>query len=812
MGYNLNMSIEKHRLNKNGNGNKILPEQIDSLAEIKNILEGKTGEEELGKAYYANKNQPEDKPVGPKSGGKSSNTKIEEKINENSKRHEEMKKMRKTGSFEKPTIKEERQAEKGYKNQESKKYWSKINEIVELIKNGGGITKVVIHGNPIFDRPDNFEKLHGKKGWNGGYESLDEKKFIDEGPAIEINNDFDTNGALLLLKELAESSPEFFAEGAVIEIIPKGTNETFTKTKFTQNNKQVERKIELILYIDVGNKNISIETINEKGQSNVHIYADHHGEGGGYETSATQIVYDIGKAGNMFKEGKKISKEKLNFYQRMSQLINKVDNLNFIDELTEKSKEEGKKRLVDINYLRENFAYSLYSLSKFLPFETVLEILGKLDQKSELVTNKYLTKNNKIRNWSHTFHPNEINLGKFGDMKVKHEGKEKTLRELIKENQKEIDRTIDSEKMIFNYMKESGINTTSPLVGKFIYRNYFKIEKFDKKKKKTYKETPFVKDNIAYIVARGLGADSFVSYSGADGKIFINSNGKFDLMQVWKQLNILVPGYPKPVRNKFLFPPKDAEMLALIKEKIPEEVFLLILNGEEMKKVNKNKITQAEKTKNKVVENESTQELEIEQKTAHINTDESAEDEESLVREEYKEPSGIIGSGRDQMSKEEFSDFINNESKPKTKKERREENKKKKIEETLEQKTTFEPELNDQKIQTLAEKISSGEKLSPEDEAIKEKIGDILNALLNKENSINSEKENEVNLKNAIIEKIEKNEVIVDKNQEAIANLLKRKEEIEKRLQEIEDEKIGINTYRKKKNWLQRTWRKIFNF
>lgn len=138
--------------------------------------------------------------------------------------------------------------------------------------------------------------------------------------------------------------------------------------------------------------------------------------------------------------------------------------------------------------------------------------------------------------------------------------------------------------------------------------------------------------------------------------------------------------------------------------------------------------------------------------------------------------------------------------------------------ETLTTQTT-EVNIDGNDLKTLAEKISSGEKLSPEEEAIKEKIGDILASLLNKDTAQSAAKEDVVNskkteseLKDAIIGEIEGNENEPSKNEEAIKRLLARKEEIEKRLQEIQDEKFGVNTYRVKKNWLQRTWRKIFNF
>lgn len=430
---------------------------------------------------------------------------------------------------------------------DKKEYWNTIKEIAELIKKNG-IEKVVIHGNEIKDKNE-------LKKWRSGYAK--ESEFIDEGPAISIDNDLDTTGALYLLKKIQEKDGKIFKEGSSTEIIPKGTDKTYN-----DNNK----KNGLILYIDVGGKNPKVLIDDGK----IKIFADHHGEEGGYTTSATQIMLDIAKISS-FELGK--DEEEKDLLANMGSFVAKFDNLTYLNEKKDfKNPDSG--NLVDEKYLVNTFSRSLYSLAKFLPFETVLDILGKGER---------FLKNGKPRSWDNTFTRNEMENG-FGEMLVEVNGKKLKLRDLIVENEKKIKHTIVAERNTERYMQDKGIDGQSPIIGKFLYHNFPEIEAKGNKKG-IEKIRNIIPNELAYITARGLGYDSFVSYSPKDGRIFVNSDGKMDLMKLWKKLNEIVPGYPKPVRNQMLFGPKDPEMLKLVKEKITEEKFLEILKGSENKVV-----------------------------------------------------------------------------------------------------------------------------------------------------------------------------------------------------------------------------------
>ncbi len=277
----------------------------------------------------------------------------------------------------------------------------------------------------------------------------------------------------------------------------------------------------------------------------INVFADHHGTEGDFTTSATQIMKDIAETGG-FSLGNKQEKGLLD---KVTNFITKYDNLTYIND---KSRDIKSEKLVNKVYLRNTFPRSLYSLAKFLPFETVLEILGKTD--------KY-NKDGKPRDWAYTFTRNEIEKGKIGEIMVdwldpiKREVEKIPISELIEKNSKNIDTEMENEELSRKYVEKEKINTVSPLIGKFLFHN------FQKEGGKTA-----LTSSISYLVARGLGYDAFVSYNPKNGKIFINADGKHDLMPIWEKLNEIIPGYPKPIRNTFMFEPKDPEMIKKMKD------------------------------------------------------------------------------------------------------------------------------------------------------------------------------------------------------------------------------------------------------
>lgn len=331
---------------------------------------------------------------------------------------------------------------------------------------------------------------------------------------------------------------------------------------------------------------------------------------------------------------------------------------------------------------------------------------------------------------------------------------------------KVIKETINNEKYAIEYMKKKGIRSHNELLGEIVYHGFRKIV-FGKngKEREIVNTIPWEE---AYFVAREhYGADSFVSYNPQNGLISITTTekNKNNLNKIWEKFKELVPNFPEPVNNT-LFSPKDPELMKEIREKLTEGVVLEILEMTNKK---------PEKPENK---------------TAHINTDEGIEDEDSMIQD----------SKKTELEKVDSLEML-----PQIVKQ----------------------DLTEYELKALAKKIFLNEPLSPEEEGIREKVGDILEGFIKEisseekkkpsKNREDAEKKDELAIKNAIIEKInkQKSEEGVerkDNNQEAIKKLMERKEEIEKRLEEIKDEKFGINTYRKNKNWLQKTWKKIFNF
>ncbi|MCX6753125.1 MAG: hypothetical protein NTW62_02160 [Candidatus Nomurabacteria bacterium] len=433
-----------------------------------------------------------------------------------------------------------------------KEYWDFIRKAVDLIK-ANGLDRVVIHG----DETKNKDKL---EKWNSGYT---EEKHKEQGPILDISPDLDTRGALLFLNKIQEANSNIFKKGAFIETIPKGTEQTFTKTKNKGN--------ELVLYMDVGGKNPSVEI----GGKKINIFADHHGTEGGFTTSATQIMKDIAVTGGLSLG----NKEETEFLNKTSSFIAKFDNLAYLDDKKDK-RDPKSERLVDEKYLRNTFPRSLYSLAKFLPFETTLEILGnneKFEDGKKIVDwkNPFL-KDGKPRDWANTFTDDEIEKGDIGKIVIDYKNPingeitKMTVKELVKKNKGDINYTIKGEETA---LKNQGKNTESSTLGKFVFHNFA-----DNGKGKTNT----IPKHMAYLTSRALGYDAFVSYNPESGAIFINSDGKKDLMPVWEKLNAIIPGYPKPVRNQMMFAPKDPEMMKKMKD-ISQEKLLEILGARESK-------------------------------------------------------------------------------------------------------------------------------------------------------------------------------------------------------------------------------------
>ncbi len=417
-----------------------------------------------------------------------------------------------------------------------KEYRDFINKAVKVIKQRG-IDRIVIHGDEFKLQPHPKAKDMGQEELKE-YREQKEKEWLDS--QYETNDfDLDLEGSMLFLNNMASGNKKILNDKLFLEKISKGSE----GLKYPLRNKEV------ILYIDVGGKNPGVET--EGGVTK--IYADHHGTEGGYTTSATQIVRDIMTAGK-FSLGDSKTKEYLN---KTASFIAKFDNLAYLDDKKD-SRDPKSERLVDEKYLRNTFPRSLYSLAKFLPFETVLEILGK---------NEKYFKDGKPRDWANTFTREEIENGEIGKMEVDYRGKKITVKELVERNIKDLNYAINNTNIALKYQG----NNTDSVLGKTVFHAFTKD---------TDGKSNTIPNHLAYITARALGNDAFVSYNPESGAIFINSDGKVDLMPIWEKLNAIIPGYPKPIRNQMMFAPKDPEMKKKMKD-ISQEKILEILGMKE---------------------------------------------------------------------------------------------------------------------------------------------------------------------------------------------------------------------------------------
>ncbi|MCX6754971.1 MAG: hypothetical protein NT068_00320 [Candidatus Nomurabacteria bacterium] len=408
-----------------------------------------------------------------------------------------------------------------------KEYRDFINKAAKVIKQRG-IDRIVIHGDEF--KVDKNLPEDKKNKLEEEWENL----------RYETNDfDLDLEGSMLFLNNMASGNKKILNDKLFLEKISKGSE----GLKYPLRNKEV------ILYIDVGGKNPGVET--EGGVTK--IYADHHGTEGGYTTSATQIVRDIMTAGK-FSLGDPKTKEYLN---KTASFIAKFDNLAYLDDKKD-SRDPKSERLVDEKYLRNTFPRSLYSLAKFLPFETVLEILGK---------NEKYFKDGKPRDWTNTFTREEIENGEIGKMEVDYRGKKITVKELVERNIKDLNYAINNTNIALRYQG----NNTDSVLGKTVFHAFTKD---------TDGKSNTIPNHLAYITARALGNDAFVSYNPESGAIFINSDGKVDLMPIWEKLNAIIPGYPKPIRNQMMFAPKDPEMNKKMKDISQEKILEILGMGE----------------------------------------------------------------------------------------------------------------------------------------------------------------------------------------------------------------------------------------
>ncbi|MBP9715015.1 MAG: hypothetical protein KBD52_00795 [Candidatus Pacebacteria bacterium] len=444
-----------------------------------------------------------------------------------------------------------------------------------------GIDRIIVHGNPITDK----RKEMWGVGWDEEHPIPENFKEKSGQPPVEMKPDLDIRAALYILDKIHKVKPKIYNQDIFIESIPKGGR---------KHNEPKRDKKEVMLYLDAGNTNPHIE---DTGGGIINIYADHHGIGNPYNTSATKIVNDIFR--EEIRTNTDLEPEKGNIL-RLTTFTNKFDNIEYFEE-----KDRHGKKIFDKEFFINDFPRSLYSLAKFLPFETTLEIINN--------PSKYKM-NGKSLNWLTTFTKDEIGKGDLGKLKVKIQdpddrmkSNEFTVKELVKKNFSENEEAIKGVENTIQYMKDNNINDESKILGKTIFHNFPEIEVTNFKGKKRKKRNT-IQQNIGYLTTRAVGYDSMIFYNPREGTIFINSDGKKDLMPIWQKINAIIPGYPRPIRNKFIYQPTDPAMIAKSKE-ITEDQWLKILGMERTVKGNPEEVREGTEVENLEQEDQEMKEV-----------------------------------------------------------------------------------------------------------------------------------------------------------------------------------------------------------
>lgn len=463
--------------------------------------------------------------------------------------------------------------EKAFQKEDYKKFITHARRIIME----DGLDRIVIHGNPLTD--------NRKDIWEGSHKNAEGKDLLPEkfkqrhAPPVEIKPDLDVRGALDILDKVHKVHPNIYnEEGMFFESIPKGHTRVYEPR---------EGKKEVILMLDVGNTYPRIEEIGNK----IIIYADHHGIGKSYPTSSTKIVLDIFHTEI---DGSEELKTQAEAIKKQATFINKFDNIQFVNEINPRTKE----KYFNEDYFLNHYPRSLYNLAKVLPFEKLQDILEN--------PAKYKMGDKKNLNWITAFSKDEIENGEIGKIVIKEQNskdrtkfQEFTIKDYVEQTKKEnwhaLTGVINAEK----YMEEHGITSESEFIGKTIWHNFPEIEVTSKKTGKSRKTKNTIPQSIAYLAAKARGYDAIVFYNPEKQTMFMNADGNHDLNPIWRKIIKRAPGYPEPIRNIFMFPPKDPLTLEESK-KISEQEWLGIVGL----RVKSEEEIEEDKVKNKAEENE----------------------------------------------------------------------------------------------------------------------------------------------------------------------------------------------------------------
>lgn len=364
-----------------------------------------------------------------------------------------------------------------------------ISNIGEELKKG--INRVVVHG----ERNENL--------YNG---------------KIYSNPDLDSESALYLLNDISNVKYDesiVNKRGPHSELVAKGTKSWNQKGR--------------ALYIDTGGERMRI--VGDK--NGVDMFLDHHQEGYGSETSATELLYETLRKNNLIKDEPWIE----NFVKFNTD----IDNLQFV-----------RKENFGLDYLKNEWPRSLHALVK----------PSNKNSENKLPLQEIIRLFKEGRDPANPYTQEEIKTKTF-----KINGVEVRLEDLIKERQQELITDFENIEFAKEKMIKNGIKSITAEFGKILYNNYSPEGKNGKSHTNTI--------HHSLISAKASGYDTLISYNANTNRIYINSD-TYDLTNAYERIKKIVPEV-KLVRGVMVISPFGKKN----REEMTEDKLLSALNIKE---------------------------------------------------------------------------------------------------------------------------------------------------------------------------------------------------------------------------------------
>lgn len=218
------------------------------------------------------------------------------------------------------------------------------------------------------------------------------------------------------------------------------------------------------------------------------IFFDHHGEKKGEPTSASQIVYETLVKGGLLKKEK--------WLDGLTKFVTELDNLSYP---------------LDAKFFQQDWWRTPYGLYKVLPFDFMVDLFKKGRDPRKPFTMK-----------------------ESSETKISLRGKEQTLLEICNRNRNLLNLTIKNMEKAIQAMKEQGIKTETPELGKVVLN---KIEE--------QKDPKTGKIRIVNPMPHGKEATKAIGYTyilwGNDKSFFISSPAGPGLKTVYERLAKVIP-------------------------------------------------------------------------------------------------------------------------------------------------------------------------------------------------------------------------------------------------------------------------------